>query len=194
MLTSPLRSAEVPQAADRDSERRVDGQSLTARRPVRIFVRQCRVVALLAASTAVFAVVAVTAHVVFAWALAALTALLAGGYVAAVARIRSLAVQREMTLAFGAGPRLEGDAWVSLERDLALAADGGTETTIEATPERGAVTTFVLASLLGWVLTPVVALIRLACGDLSDLRRRGILDRLVRAQRYGRSRSLQVLT
>ncbi|MGH9061225.1 MAG: LysM peptidoglycan-binding domain-containing protein, partial [Acidimicrobiales bacterium] len=128
------------------------------------------------------------------WVGAAVSMSLAAAYLATVARMRRLAVEREMSVAFGA-PGLEGESWADLERELALSlADRHIDRVLEATPPRGAVARFVLASLLGLVLAPVVAVIHLACGDLSDLRRRGILDRLVRAQRYGRVQSRRVLT
>ncbi|MDQ2729796.1 MAG: LysM peptidoglycan-binding domain-containing protein, partial [Actinomycetota bacterium] len=148
----------------------------------------------LATVSVVSGLVATMAGVVGAWALAGLAVVLMAGYLAIVSHIRHAAVEREMTLAFGTSARPVVDGWDAFARDLAVTAERGEEPVLEATAERGTVAKFVLASLLGWLLTPVVAVIRLACGDLSDLRRRGVLDRLVRAQQYGRSRSLQVLT
>lgn len=167
---------------------------MTVRGPVRVIVRQRRVVATLATVSVLSGLVATIASVPAIWALAGLAVALMAGYLAIVASIRRAAVEREMTLAFGtsSGPTVDG--WDAFARDLAVAADRNEEPVLEATAERGTVAKFVLASMLGWLLTPVVAVIRLACGDLSDLRRRGVLDRLVRAQQYGRSRSLQVLT
>lgn len=163
------------------------------RRPVRVVVRQRRVVLTLATLALAFGLVAAVAHAPVVWAPAGLAAALNIGYVAAVARVRRLAVEREMTLAFGPGVSHDR-VWEALERDLALRADIDAEPVLEATAKRGAVAAFVLASLLGWLLTPIVAVVRLGRGDLSDLRSRGVLDRLVRAQQYGRSQSLKVLT
>lgn len=160
-----------------------------ARRPVQVVVRQRRVVTTLGALTVVLAVVGATTHAPVAWALTAVAAMALVGYLAAVSKIRALTVEREMSRAFG--PAL---GWGDLSPDLALSTDGDVSPVMEARAPRGAVARFVLASMLGWLLTPVVAVIRLAHGDLSDLRRRGVLDRLVRAQQYGRSRSLQMLT
>jgi cell wall-associated NlpC family hydrolase len=198
VLTSPLRPADeakAEKAAPVVSHRPVrEDHAVTVRRPVRVIVRQRRVVAALGTVSVLSGVVATAANVVVAWAVAGLAVALMVGYVAIVASIRRAAVEREMTLAFGTSPGPVVDGWDAFGRDLALTADGGEEPILEATAERGTVAKFVLASMLGWLLTPVVAVIRLACGDLSDLRRRGVLDRLVRAQQYGRSRSLQVLT
>ncbi|MGH9094616.1 MAG: LysM peptidoglycan-binding domain-containing protein, partial [Acidimicrobiales bacterium] len=189
MLTSPLRPG-----IELDE---LDGWSPPHERAVstrvRVVVRQRRVVAVLGALTAVFAAAATDDPGL--WVGAAVSMSLAAAYLATVARMRRLAVEREMSVAFGAGPDVAGASWVDLDRELSLAlADGHTDAVLEASPPRGAVAMFVLASLLGLVLAPVVAVIRLACGDLSDLRRRGILDRLVRAQRYGRVHSRRVLT
>ncbi|MDQ2727266.1 MAG: LysM peptidoglycan-binding domain-containing protein [Actinomycetota bacterium] len=164
----------------------------TARRPVRVVVRQRRVVVTLATVALASGVVGAWGHAPVAWAPAGVAMALIAGYLAAVARVRRLAAEREMTVAFGPG---DGGTWAGQAPDQALRADGNdVDPVLEATARRGAVAAFVAASLLGWLLTPVVALIRLGRGDLSDLRSRGVLDRLVQAQRYGRSQSLKVLT
>jgi LysM repeat protein/3D (Asp-Asp-Asp) domain-containing protein len=168
----------------------VDHHPLGARRRVRVVVRQRRVVLTLTAVAAVSVLVGAGTGLPVAWVPAAVAAALITGYLAAVAHVRRLAAEREMTIAFGPGR----GAWETLERDLVLEGNGDVEPVLEATAKGGSIATFVLASLLGWLLTPVVALVRLTRGDLSDLRSRGILDRLVQAQEYGRSQSLRVLT
>ncbi|MGH9060247.1 MAG: LysM peptidoglycan-binding domain-containing protein, partial [Acidimicrobiales bacterium] len=70
---------------------------------------------------------------------------------------------------------------------------GGVETRPAARVRPFALSRFVIAYLVGWILTPIVALVHLAGGDLSDLERHGVLDRLVSWQRYGRAQSLRVL-
>ncbi|MDQ6840727.1 MAG: LysM peptidoglycan-binding domain-containing protein, partial [Actinomycetota bacterium] len=167
-----------------------DHPPVTSRSAVTVVVRRRRVVGALAVLALLFGVVATVAHVPAAWAPAGLAAALTVGYLAAVTRMRGLAVEREMTLAFGPGSAQDEVAWENVDPVI----DSHAEPVLVATAERGAVATFVLASLLGWLLMPVVAAIRLARGDLSDLRSRGVLDRLVRAQAYGRSQSLKVLT
>ncbi|MDQ6838756.1 MAG: LysM peptidoglycan-binding domain-containing protein [Actinomycetota bacterium] len=170
------------------------GRPTAVRRPVRVVVRQRRVVATLGTTTLLLALVAAAAHAVIAWGLAGLGVVLTVAYMAVVARMRALAVEREMSIAFGPGSSIGDAEWAGLERDLRLHSDPDAEPVLEAPARRGAVATFVLASLLAWLLTPVVAMISLARGDLSGLRTRGVLDRLVRAQQYGRAQSLKVLT
>lgn len=197
MLTSPLRTeddrAGQPGGRRQDPIRDED-RAVAVRRPVRVAIRQRRVVTTLGVLAAVLGVVAVAAGLEVAWAGVGLCLALTMGYMAAVAHIRRLTVEREMVLAFGPVAPLDADGWAALERDLAIASDGDPLPVPETGAQRGAVAKFVAASLLGWLLTPVVAVIGLAAGDLSDLRQRGVLDRLVRAQRYGRSQSLKMLS
>jgi LysM repeat protein len=107
--------------------------------------------------------------------------------------MRRLAVEREMTVAFGPALGLDAATWDEFAGDLALTCGEGADRAPVIAGEREAVAIFVAGWLLAWALTPVVAVIRFVRGDISELRGRGILDRVVRAQQYGRSQSLKVL-
>ena len=142
MLTSPLRSADRARAEKPTSNidhRRVGEDSpvspVTVRCPVRVIVRQRRVVATLATVGVLSGLVATLANAPVAWACAGLAVALMAGYLAIVARIRRAAVEREMTLAFGTGLRPLADDWDAFGRDLAVAADHGEEPILEATAD-----------------------------------------------------------
>jgi peptidoglycan endopeptidase LytE len=132
-----------------------------------------------------------------AWAAAAVMGVLSALYLVLLARVRRLATEREMASAF-----CRDDAeidWAALEREVAAdgARAGGTadEPAPVAIVDPSALHLgrFVASYLLGWILSPVVAAVRLAGGDLSDLERHRVLERLVRAQQLGRSQSLRIL-
>lgn len=118
-------------------------------------------------------------------------AVLAGGYATLVWRVRRLSAQRELTVAFGAQPGVCLD-WDAFERELGIVESGGEAVEQIASVDLGAgdLVRFAAAYALGWVLTPVVWCMRLAGGDDGD----GFVERVVRLQQYGRSRSLRVLT
>ncbi|MCU4185320.1 LysM peptidoglycan-binding domain-containing protein [Acidiferrimicrobium sp. IK] len=118
-------------------------------------------------------------------------ALLAVGYLAAVARARHRAVQREMARAFGAPGG--GFDWAAFERpgDAPMTEEEKLVAATGAGPF--AIVRFALAYLLGWVLTPVVIAIHLLAGDRRDLEGDGALARIVALQRRGRAHSFRAL-
>jgi LysM repeat protein len=166
---------------------------------VQVVVRRRQVLSVLL-SVAVVSAALAAAGISALWWLAGLFAALAGGYLALVARLRHLRVRRRMDLAFGADPRDADEFdWHALERELqvAVAADD----VAWSAPRSSAVEVgnralgrFLLCWALGWVLTPIVTVIRLVRGDLSILERHGVAERIVRLQQYGRSQSLRLLT
>ncbi len=130
-------------------------------------------------------------------------ALVTCGYAALVRRLRRISVEREMDAAFARSAPVDWDAFA---RELATGAtDHGADATPEAVVPQAVVpeavvtvshadlVRFVGSWALGVVLTPVVVAYRLAGGDLSDLERNGVIDRLARLQQQGRSQSLKVL-
>jgi LysM repeat protein len=132
-------------------------------------------------------------HTTAAWAVLGIALALGVAYRAILAHMRRLAVEREMTVAFGPALGLDAATWDEFAGDLALTCGEGADRAPVIAGEREAVAIFVAGWLLAWALTPVVAVIRFVRGDISELRGRGILDRVVRAQQYGRSQSLKVL-
>jgi LysM repeat protein len=166
---------------------------------VQVVVRRRQVLSVLL-SVAVVSAALAAAGISALWWLAGLFAALAGGYLALVARLRHLRVRRRMDLAFGADPRDADEFdWHALERELqvAVAADD----VARSAPRSSAVEVgnralgrFLLCWALGWILTPIVTVIRLVRGDLSILERHGVAERIVRLQQYGRSQSLRLLT
>ena len=187
MLTAP-----APPRSERSS-----GPSTVAPppRPGRIERRQRRTAATLAAVlVAVVGAAAITGSEVL-WLTALAVAVVGVGYLLAVVRVRRITAQREMSAAFAADRVPDWDAFERGFSGLALADEMGANP-----PSRPPVTgfdrelaLFVGAWVLGLVLTPIVALIRLAGRDLSDASRGGILGALMRAQAYGRSQSLKVV-
>ncbi|MFN2608959.1 MAG: LysM peptidoglycan-binding domain-containing protein [Acidimicrobiales bacterium] len=158
-------------------------------------IRRRRVLGVLAGGAGACAVFAdAGASTVLWWVAAALVAL-AAGYLALVAHVRHLHFTREMALAFGTanlGPDLD---WKHFQRDARLASHNRADPAGAPVEVRNTALGLVLLSYaLGWLLTPVVALLRLAKGDLSALRRHGVVDRIVRLQQFGRSQSLRLLT
>jgi LysM repeat protein len=171
-------------------------------RPVPGVIRRRRVLGvLLAAAGACTLLGAVPALSVLWWAAGGF-ALLAAGYVTLVAHLRHLNVMREMALAFGRGDLKEGFDWTELERELHLATGAeDLDPLVPLVPFAPAVEVrhrtlgrFLVSYALGWLLTPVVTLIWLVRGDLSDLERHGVIERIVRLQQYSRSQSLRILT
>ncbi len=134
------------------------------------------------------------------WWGAALLGLMSGGYLALVARLRHLRVRRRMDLAFGFEDRADDFDWSAIERELHLSLAREDVTSQAAAPvpsvEVGnrALGRFLVCWAIGWVLTPIVTVIRLVRGDLSILERHGVAHRIVRLQQYGRSQSLRLLT
>jgi len=165
------------------------------RRPIAVTIRRRRVLAVLLGTAALCAALGVIPALRGLWWLAAVSALMAGAYLALVARVRHLHAQRELALAFGRDVRTVHIDWSDMEHEVDL---GGAAELDELRPapaplDNHALGRFLVSYALGWVLLPVVVVIRLLRGDLSDLERHGVLGRIVRLQQYGRSQSLRLL-
>ena len=165
---------------------------------VQVVVRRRQVLSVLLAGTVACALGAVAGMTALWWAAAFLGAV-AAGYVVLVARLRHLRVRRRMDLAFGFDDRADEFDWRALERELHL-----TMAQEDVAPHPGPIPSvevgnralgrFLVCWALGWVLTPIVTVIRLVRGDLSILERHSVAHRIVRLQQYGRSQSLRLLT
>jgi LysM repeat protein len=163
---------------------------------VQVVVRRRRVVTVLAASAIASALLA-TAGVTAGWWLALVFVALGGAYLGLVARLRHLRVRREMDRAFGTDTRAADEFdWRGLEKELHLSLAGAEPVAAPAAVEVGnrAIGRFLLCWALGWLLTPLVTVLRLVRGDLTPGQRQGLTDRIVRWQQYGRSQSLRLLT
>ncbi len=159
------------------------------RRPTGSAARRRQVFAALATATVLTGALSVVLSSL-KW-VAAAAAVLTIGYVAAIARARHLAVQREMARAFGApGGGFDwaalaepGETPMTAEEKLVAVTGGGPLTVVR----------FAFAYLLGWVLTPVAVAIHLLAGDRRDLEGEGVLARIVALQRRGRAHSFRAL-
>lgn len=171
---------------------------------VQVVVRRRQVLASLLAGALGCGLLAAAGFAAMWWA-AILLVLLAAGYLTLVARLRHLRVQRRLDLAFGSDVRNDDFDWGALERELhlSLARDdhaagvpgaGLGERAVSVEVGNRAIARFLAGWAIGWLLTPVVSLIRLVRGDLSILERHGLAHRIVRLQQYGRSQSLRLLT
>ena len=133
------------------------------------------------------------------WLGALVLAVAAAGYLAAAARIRRLAADREMAAAFAAArPDLDALDWRALDWGPSDLIFPGEEAAAEVAPPAvqgldRELMLFLGAWILGLLLTPVVALIRLAGGAQSGSGRSGVIASVVRAQAYGRSKSLKMV-
>ncbi|MHB8506721.1 MAG: LysM peptidoglycan-binding domain-containing protein, partial [Acidimicrobiales bacterium] len=159
---------------------------------VRVAVRRRRSGAVLVAVFAVLAVAAGTTGSAGVWAAAAAAGALGVGYAGLVMRLRRLATEREMALAF---VRDSGFDWERYEAELRserVAAADGTAGSEVSVGDRD-LARFVAAYILGWLVTPLVAVARLAGGDVGDLRDHPVLARLVEVQQGGRTQSLRLL-
>ncbi|HLI01986.1 MAG TPA: LysM peptidoglycan-binding domain-containing protein, partial [Acidimicrobiales bacterium] len=156
-------------------------------------VRRLRVFGTLGAVLVAGVAVGVVTGALAAWIVAAVALGLTVGYRVVVAHVRHVATEREMSLAFGPAPALDDLAWgeLSLSGANARTTAAGVPSDLAA-GESAAVVKYVVASLLAWILTPLVGTIRLVGGNATELDG-GLVGRLVRLQQYGRSQSLKVL-
>ena len=161
------------------------------RRAVAAATRRRRVVVGLVATGAVLALAGIAVPATL-WAAAGVGVVLVG-YLALVARVRHLAVAREMAVAF-AGPG-GGFDWQAFEAPRPAGPGDDLADAVVAPAGAGqlVVARFVAAYLVGWALTPLAVAIRLLGGDRRDLRGDGVLGRLVALQRRGRAQSLRAL-
>jgi LysM repeat protein len=171
----------------------------TRQTTVQVVVRRRQVLSVLVVAAVGCALLA-AAGLAALWWLAGLFTALAVGYLSLVARLRHLRVRRQMDLAFGSDVQGADEFdWHALEQELHLAL-AGDEVAAAATARppvevgNRAIGRFLVCWALGWVLTPIVTVIRVMRRDLSVLERQGIANRIVRWQQYGRSQSLRLLT
>lgn len=163
-------------------------EAVRARRAVAAATRRRRVLVVLVSAGAVLGA-AGSAVPALLWGAAAVGAVIVA-YLALVARVRHLAVEREMAMAFS-GPE-GGFDWQAFQAATPSAGEDG-EAVVEAGAPRFALARFVAAYLVGWALTPVAIAIRLLAGDRRDLTGDGVLARLVALQRRSRAHSLRAL-
>src|SRR5579875_405787 len=187
-------------ATTRDEER-------FAPRPTKqLSVRRRRLVAtaLLGGSALCAALAAALGSAVLWFVVAALIGL-SVGFLAITIRLRHLAAERALAQAFERY-RAEIDwdrlyeelAEVRLEDRSALEGSPGSSRASASASRGGEVSTlelawYVVAYLLGWLLTPVAAGIRVCSAARGHVVPRGFLGRVVAFQEYGRSRSLRLL-
>ncbi len=202
MLTAPVRPHRAPP---------VPARALvpvpTSSRPVRLEIRQRRATVVLAVALAGTLLGASVTRSGALWLSTMAVAAVTVAYLALVARVRGLNAEREMATAFAVDTTLDWDAFgfglldaagggegaADGAEGAAVGACGATVPPATVAMGHGDLVRFVAAWALGVVLTPIVGLVRIAGGDLSDLERHGVIDKLVRAQAYGRSQSLRVV-
>ncbi|HLH47174.1 MAG TPA: LysM peptidoglycan-binding domain-containing protein [Acidimicrobiales bacterium] len=156
-------------------------------------IRRRRSIAALAAALGVLAIAAGLTGSTGLWIAAAVAALAGVAYAALLVRVRHLASEREMALAFARDTSFD---WAAFERELALEAERFADEAPSTSPVQLGhrdLGRFLVAYALGWVLTPVVLVVRLAGGDSAELQRHPVVERLVRAQQAGRAQSLRLL-
>jgi peptidoglycan endopeptidase LytE len=162
---------------------------------VTVRIRRRRSITVLGSTLVAVAAAAATTGVTALWAAAFAVAAAVVVYAGLLARFRQLATEREMALAFARDTTFD---WKAFEAELAaeslrLDVDAGEVTLEQVEVGHRHLARFIAAYALGWALTPVVAAIRLAGGDLSDLERHHVVERIVRAQQVGRAQSLRLL-
>jgi len=157
-----------------------------AMRPVPVVIRRRRVLSVLVAAATACVLLAALGGLTAWWWAAAACGSLAAGYLLLVARIQHLHVQRELTAAFSRDGTTERSHPREVEpyAPVVVSVELGNRT----------IGRFLLSYVLGWALTPVVSVIWLIGGDLSDLDRHRVIHGIVRLQRRGRSQSLRLLT
>ena len=154
-------------------------------------IRRRRVMTVLVLSGSFAALIGAVTAVNAAWIVFGIALVLAVGYQALAAYIRSLDADREMTRAFGPRPRFDA-SWDGFARDFVVM---GPEDNLHVTApiEKSApVFRFALSILLVWLLAPAVGLVRLFRGA-SSAQDDGLLGLLMRAQQQCRSRSLRMV-
>lgn len=164
------------------------------RRPVAVVMRRRRTLLSLTAATAALSLMAVGLNSWTLIALAVASAVLEVSYLALVIRVTHTKARFDMASAFGRPERDDDRSWSDLGRDLRMwpmgeEADGAPVISVGNT----ALARFVLAYFVGWILTPVVAVISLVRGDLTGIEGSPVLSRIVDLQRRGRSQSLKLL-
>jgi LysM repeat protein len=173
-------------------------QSQEPPKPVAVVIRRRRTLAVL---TAAASLLAVTAAAFGSWllvALAILTAVMDAAYLVLVTNVTHSRARAEMDGAFGAhstGYREhEETCWRELVPDsLAPTACHEVPTPPVVRVDNAAIIGFVFSYFLGWVLTPVVLLVRLARRNRDDASLSPALGYIVALQRRGRSQSLRLL-
>jgi LysM repeat protein len=160
---------------------------------VRVTIRRRRVLAVLLGAAAVLGVVSSVPPLGGLIWVAGAAAIMAAAYLALVSSITHARGRRELVVAFGRGDSRTDWDWVELEQEMAPGSPVGPEAAPAVSVGNGALARFVCAYAAGWALTPLVILIRVVRGDLSDLERSGIVGRIVSWQQYGRSQSLRLL-
>jgi len=162
--------------------------------PVRLH-RQRRIGAALGAVLLAAVLGAALSGSAIAWVSAAVVAVVGAAYAMTALRLRRLATEREMSLAFVRDSDGSGSDWARLEAELGaerLVAEASDREAVAVDLSAVDVARFVGSYVLGWLLTPVVVVVRRSGGRV-DLRAHPVLARLVEAQASGRSQSLRLL-
>jgi peptidoglycan endopeptidase LytE len=171
------------------------------RRRLQLSVRRRRATSVLAVGFVVLGAAAAATGAWALWAGAVAVGLVASGYLVLARRLRRVSVEHEMAVAFGPDTDALYD-WAAFEavavrEAVAVGFDVDDPSVVsEIRVGHAALARFLAAYALGWLLTPVVALIRAAGGDLGDLadeRRYPVIARVIQAQQAGRAQSLRVL-
>ncbi|HET6965334.1 MAG TPA: LysM peptidoglycan-binding domain-containing protein [Acidimicrobiales bacterium] len=165
-----------------------------AERPVAVVMRRRRTLLALTAATAGLSLMAVGFDAWPLMGLAIAAAVLEVAYLGLVIRITHTKARDEMVEALRAGQVVDDSYWRDLESEVVVLRSGSEPA---AAPVVGvpntALARFVVAYFLGWMLTPLVALIALVRGDLSGIDQSPFLARIVELQRRGRAQSLKLL-
>jgi LysM repeat protein len=163
-------------------------------RPVTVVLRRRRTLAALTGATVVLAVLGLAAQTWLLLGPAAAVAALDAAYLALVITITHTKARDEMATIFQARRVADDTYWRELDFEVVApgTADEPTAPPVVGVPNTTLVR-FVFAYFLGWVLTPLVAIIGLLRGDLAGIEQSPLLGHIVALQRRGRAQSLKLL-
>jgi LysM repeat protein len=157
-----------------------------------IAVRRRRVLALLGASIGLTGLLGSDPQMRALWWVAATLIVVTGVYAALLVHVRNLAAAREWSSGH------EASTWDQWSAELGVSTlRSYRPDTVQAPPslERWALVRFCVMYLVGWLLTPLVAIAELlAGGAAADSRRQRWLEHLIRIRQYGREQSRRAIT
>ena len=171
------------------------GAAAPYRPPVAVVMRRRRTLLCLSAATAALSLMAVGIHTWVLPALAILSAMLDVAYLGLVIRVTHTRARYDIDSTFRTA-RLadDDDFWRKLESEVRfIPSDDERVTPSVVGVGNTTLARFVVAYFIGWLLTPLVALIGLVRGDLAGIEQSPVLGRIVDLQRRGRAQSLKLL-
>jgi LysM repeat protein len=167
-------------------------------RPMTVLLRRRRTLAILTGTAAVLALLGMAFDTWILLGPAVAVAALDVAYLTLVVAVAYGNARHDLLSGFEARRISSNTDWDTYLGDLGLellpqaTADDPAAPSVVAVGN-AALVRFILALFLGWALTPLVAAIRLVRGDLSELERSPLLQRIVALQEQGRSHSLKLL-